>query len=278
MDRRGCFNYLVDRISRFESEGEARSIAYILMEEMAAVARRDLIVDPRCEVGSMERIESALAELERGVPLEHITGHREFYGREFRVSPQVLIPRPETEELVKLALERCSVGRVLDIGTGSGAIAITLALESRGLRVSGYDISEGALAQARENCRLLRVDVEFSRCDILSEEIVGEYDMIVSNPPYIRESERGEMSAKVYDHEPLIALFVDDSDPLLFYRVIAEKALVALSSGGWLLFEINEALGGEMRELLESMGFSDVEIREDLFGKDRIACCRLLRS
>lgn len=274
MRRRECLNYLIEQISHFEQEGEARAIAYLVMEELFGVTKRDLILSGEREIEESERLDSVIAQLASGRPIQYITGRAHFYGRTFGVSPDVLIPRGETEELVREALGCCTSGRVLDIGTGSGAIAITLALESSGLQVEGCDISGGALRVAAENSSRLGAKINLFHCDILQDDIDTGYDMIISNPPYICDSERAAMSGKVYDHEPLTALFVGDDDPLIFYREIALRATKSLSSGGWLLFEINEALGAEMVAMLESMGFKDVSLLKDLSGRDRITRCQ----
>jgi release factor glutamine methyltransferase len=186
----------------------------------------------------------------------------------------VLIPRPETEELVRRVLTENVAGgdfRVLDIGTGSGAIAIALARAWPEAVVEAIDISPGALAVARENGQRNGVQVRFSACDILQEVPSGQFDVIVSNPPYVRPSERAQMHPNVLDHEPGLALFVPEEDPLLFYRRIATVARDLLQPGGRLYFEINEAMGAEIARLLTRLGYTSVEIRTDLSGKERIA-------
>lgn len=274
MNIKECYRYLVDSISVFEDEPEARSLAYIIMEEIGGISKRELIINPEREMKSIETIKECLLQLRSGTPIQYIIGREEFYGRSFAVSPAVLIPRGETEELVHMALSLGIDGRVLDIGTGSGAIAITLALESSKLSVEGCDISYEALSQASVNRDTLGADVKLFHCDILSDDIESGYSLIISNPPYIRESERALMRSKVYDHEPEGALFVDDSDPLIFYRVIAEKSIGALDSGGWLLFEINEAMGDKMVDMLSAMGYVDITLERDLLGRDRMVRCR----
>ena len=210
--------------------------------------------------------------LKIGHPLQYIIGETEFSGLKFGVNPSTLIPRPETEELVLLARERLAAGKkVLDIGTGSGCIAIALSAACPEAEVTGIYISPEAVETARANAVRNRVKAEFLIRDILHFETEAwqQYDLIVSNPPYVRESEKQEMQRHVLDHEPHRALFVPDSDPLLFYRRIAEFGCRYLASGGFLYFEINEALGKETAALLENYNYRQVHVVKDLFDKDR---------
>ena len=210
--------------------------------------------------------------LKIGHPLQYIIGETEFSGLKFGVNPSTLIPRPETEELVLLARERLAAGKkVLDIGTGSGCIAIALSAACPEAEVTGIDISPEAVETARANAVRNRVKAEFLIRDILHFETEAWqlYDLIVSNPPYVRESEKQEMQRHVLDHEPHRALFVPDSDPLLFYRRIAEFGCRYLASGGFLYFEINEALGKETAALLKNYNYRQVHVVKDLFDKDR---------
>lgn len=210
--------------------------------------------------------------LKIGHPLQYIIGETEFSGLKFGVNPSTLIPRPETEELVLLARERLAAGKkVLDIGTGSGCIAIALSAACPEAEVTGIDISPEAVETARANAVRNRVKAEFLIRDILHFETEAwqQYDLIVSNPPYVRESEKQDMQRHVLDHEPHRALFVPDSDPLLFYRRIAEFGCRYLASGGFLYFEINEALGKETAALLENYNYRQVHVVKDLFDKDR---------
>ncbi len=265
-----CYNKILSQILAFENEGEARAITLLVLESVEGVGKRELMLEPQRMVVNGEAIDKVVEQLSSGVPVQYIIGKEEFYGREFDVSPSVLIPRGETEELVRHTLQRCLQGKVLDIGTGSGAIAITLALECDALEVEACDISQQALSQAAHNAQKLGARVRLFHCDILSSDIDLGYSAIVSNPPYICDSERELMSPKVYDHEPLGALFVSDDDPLIFYRVIAQKALASLNSKGYLLFEINEAMGKETVAMLENMGYTNVELHKDLHAKDRM--------
>lgn len=210
--------------------------------------------------------------LKIGHPLQYIIGETEFSGLKFGVNPSTLIPRPETEELVLLAKKRLAAGKkVLDIGTGSGCIAIALSAACPEAEITGIDISPEAVETARANAVRNRVKVEFLIRDILHFETEAwqQYDLIVSNPPYVRESEKQEMQRHVLDHEPHRALFVPDSDPLLFYRRIAEFGCRYLASGGFLYFEINEALGKETAALLENYNYRQIHVVKDLFDKDR---------
>lgn len=216
-----------------------------------------------------------LTELSRGCPLQYVLGVQRFAGYEFRVDGSVLIPRPETEELVQSVLQ-VNAGReglrVLDIGTGSGAIAVSLALAEPSWRVAAMDVSAAALATAAANAARLGAGVEFIQDDILSPQAVlpaVKYDVIVSNPPYVLESEKSLMHRNVLEYEPALALFVPDDDPLLFYRAVSGFAADALAPGGKLYFEINSALGEATADLVRSCGFTDVVVSKDISGRDR---------
>ena len=211
--------------------------------------------------------------LKSGSPIQYILGETEFAGLRFKLSPSTLIPRPETEELVRWVGEWLKPGnRLLDVGSGSGCIGISLARLCQGAHVTGVDISPEAIELARENAILNGVKAEFLLRDILHPQTSSwdTYDLIVSNPPYIRESEKGTMEAKVLDHEPHQALFVPDEDPLLFYRAIAEFGLTHLHPQGLLFFEINEAFGQETIALLTRYGYRNIELRKDFYGKERM--------
>lgn len=215
--------------------------------------------------------------LKSGEPIQHILGKAPFYGRDFRVTPDTLIPRNETEELVHWILKdnRLANLKVLDIGTGSGCIPITLALEMDAAQVFGVDISESALKVARANAKALHAEVSFSRCDILNEKLAfSDLDIVVSNPPYVLNSDKSKMHSNVLDHEPGIALFVPDENPLLFYRAIADQAKKMLKHGGKLYVEIHENFGDEVVHCLENLGYSDVILKHDLNGKSRMVVAR----
>lgn len=225
-----------------------------------------------------EKIENIILRLKNAEPIQYILGETEFYGLKLKVNPSVLIPRPETEELVDWIVQsklpaNCNV---LDIGAGSGCIALAIKNQLKKAKVSGLDISENAIETARHNALENRLEVDFFQADILnhSDFIDQKYDVIVSNPPYIRESEKPLMHSNVLDFEPEKALFVPDADPLLFYRTIAEFARKYLNKNGSLFFEINENLGTETVGLLADFGFSDIEIRKDINGKNRMVKCK----
>jgi release factor glutamine methyltransferase len=221
-----------------------------------------------------------LRRLLNGEPVQYVVGKAEFGGRIFRVTPDVLIPRPETYELCQW-LEEEERGKrkeerdffILDIGTGSGCIAITLALDMPQAKVEAWDISAGALAVARENAQELQAKVKFEQVDVLSslpaQGGLG-WVSIISNPPYICQKEAAEMEQHVLDHEPHQALFVPDEDPLLFYRAIAKYGQKALQKNGQLYFEINPAYNQELTKMLDEMGYSEIETRKDLFGRNRM--------
>ena len=218
------------------------------------------------------RLDDIVRRLTRFEPLQYIEGKARFRGRDFRVKPGVLIPRPETEELTELILKETAPGaRLLDIGTGSGCIAVTLALETPGARVEAWDVSPEALAVARDNSERMGARVDFRLRDVWAEgeETEGRFDVIVSNPPYVTESEQADMSPNVLLYEPSTALFVPDSDPLRFYRRIGLLGQRLLVPGGRLYFEINRAFGRETAGLLQEQGYTDIRIGKDLSGNDR---------
>lgn len=222
---------------------------------------------------AQERITDLIARMRRHEPLQHIIGWARFHGHKFKVTPAVLIPRPETEQLVDLIVNEnpASDLRVLDMGTGSGCIAISLARALKFASVDALDVSRDALAVARENAAALKVKVRFFESDMLLPQPAATYDIIVSNPPYICWSERESMERNVKDYEPGQALFVPDNDPLMFYKAIAPYAQQSLEKGGRLYLEINQRFGNEVKHLLEDYGFEDVRIIQDSYGKVRFA-------
>lgn len=264
--------------SVFGSEGEADSAARILFEDLAGYDRKYLFMNGDREISEymQERINAAVAKVKGGEPVQYAVGHARFMGNDFMVSPAVLIPRPETAGLVDAIVDDFGSRRdldVLDIGTGSGCIAISLAKALPFSNVTGFDISADALAVAKENAQCLGVKVDFEQCDILGTEPPAShcYDIIVSNPPYVCASEKADMDARVLDYEPATALFVPDDDPLLFYRAIARYARAALRPGGALYFEINSRFPEQMRKLLTDEGFADVSVSRDYRGLYRYA-------
>jgi release factor glutamine methyltransferase len=260
------------RLQELYPKQEAESLVLWLFEAHLDKKRMDILKNEILESLPIG-LTLALDNLMLGMPIQYILGKAPFYGREFEVSPEVLIPRNETEELVHLIIkENPKEGlRILDIGTGSGCIPITLELEMNAATVFGIDISEEALEIAQRNAVLLQSKIEFSQLDILKGDLSFEdLDIIVSNPPYVRYSEKELMHTNVLAYEPHLALFVYDEDPLLFYRVISQKAKKTLKKGGKLYFEINEAFGKETKELMENLEFEQVRILEDLNGKERM--------
>ena len=261
--------------SAFGSQAEGEAAARIVFED---VAGKYLFMNGEREITDFmqAKIDAVVKRVEGGEPVQYAVGTARFMGLDFAVTQAVLVPRPETAWLVDAITDRYGQQRdlsVLDAGTGSGCIAIALARALPFCRVTAVDISEAALEVARSNAEALGADVDFRRADILTArpEREGEYDIVVSNPLYRCGSERAEMESRVADHEPALALFVPDSDPLEFYRAIARFAAVALKPGGRVYFEINSRFPEEMRALLEAEGYSDIEIIRDYKGLYRYA-------
>ena len=255
---------------------EARSIAYILLEDQFQVSKSDILLHEENEL-DLDLLANSLNRLLDFEPVQYLTGVAEFYGRKFQIGKGALIPRPETEELVELILREYKLEKpkILDVGVGSGCIAITLALETNG-EVYGTDVSEKALAIASKNGEKLNADVVFISHNILEGQLpVNDLDILVSNPPYIPESDKMEMHSNVLDYEPMEALFVSNNDPLIFYRKIGEEGKRALKKGGKLYFEIHERFGSEVKNLLDNMGYQRVTIHQDMQGKDRMVSCHI---
>ena len=256
---------------------EINSFFHLLTEAFLGLTRLDLALDPSAEIpeGIIPKLEGALKRLARHEPIQYIIGETEFFALPFLVDPNVLIPRPETEELVEWILEDLkSSGKqdisILDIGTGSGCIAVSLAKNLPQARVTAIDVSQAALKIAGENARLNEVRIAFLQMNILQPENLPEkFDVIVSNPPYVRDLEKGEMQRNVLEHEPHLALYVKDEDPLIFYRKITKLAKTGLLKNGSLYFEINQYLGPETSVLLENSGFK-TELKKDLFDNYRM--------
>ena len=254
---------------------EAQAMIRIICEDLCNYDPVDVALRQESELPdfAQERITDLIARMRRHEPLQHIIGWARFHGHKFKVTPAVLIPRPETEQLVDLIVNEnpASDLRVLDMGTGSGCIAISLARALKFASVDALDVSRDALAVARENAAALKVKVRFFESDMLLPQPAATYDIIVSNPPYICWSERESMERNVKDYEPGQALFVPDNDPLMFYKAIAPYAQQSLEKGGRLYLEINQRFGNEVKRLLEEHGFEDVRIIQDSFGKVRFA-------
>ena len=269
-------------ISQTYPEREAREMVLLFLENRLGTNRHTHILNPSYEVNG-EAVTEALAAFERmaaGEPAQYVIGTAWFYGREFKVTPDVLIPRPETEILCREVIEAVSgIGRneirIADLCTGSGCIAWTLSKELPGSEVLGVDISAGALSvaagQSLEQEAPACVDPKFIHADVLGEipAGIGEFDVLVSNPPYVMESEKQLMRRNVLEHEPDLALFVSDEDPLIFYRAVASWASVLLKKGGLCIVEINEALGKETADVFIKAGFHDVKVIQDLNSRDR---------
>lgn len=259
--------------------GEAESFFYLLLEEYRGMKRIDLALDHAVAFSETEiqQWNTATEKLKAFVPIQYIIGKAHFFGMVFQVNPNVLIPRPETEELVdwilseNLKAPKPESLKILDIGTGSGCIAISLAKNLPHAQVSAIDVSPEALAIANQNAENNAVNLRLIHKDILATDDLGEtFDIIVSNPPYVRHLEKSTIKKNVLDHEPHLALFVDDHDALLFYRKIADLAMKNLSENGRLYFEINQYLGKETMDLLEQKGFRQMELRQDLYGNNRM--------
>jgi len=255
--------------------GEVQAMIRVICEDVFNYDQVDVALRQESELPDFapQRIADIIARLQRHEPLQYIVGHARFHGHQFKVTPAVLIPRPETEQLVDLIVDENDGSdlRVLDMGTGSGCIAISLARALKFAQVDALDVSRDALAVARENAAALKVKVRFFESDMLAPQPVAHYDIIVSNPPYVCWSEREAMDRNVKDHEPGQALFVPDNDPLLFYKAIARYASESLERGGRLYLEINQRFGNEVRRLLEDNDLDGVRIIEDSYGKVRFA-------
>ena len=262
---------------------EVHCFFYILCDFFLQYSRFEVSMSQDTVVSetNIARFEKVLLRLKTQEPIQYILGTTEFYGLTFKVNEHTLIPRPETEELVDWVLsnlhDQDSMLDILDIGTGSGCIAISLAKNIPTARVSGLDISEKTLEVAQENAVKNQVLVSFCKKDILeTTALKNKYDVMVSNPPYVRQLEKKAMNANVLDYEPGLALFVPNEDPLLFYRKIAQLAMVSLQTRGWLYFEINEYLSKEMDVLLKDIGFANIEIKKDFREVPRMIKCQKL--
>ena len=262
---------------------EVHCFFYILCDFFLQYSRFEVSMsqDTVVSAKNITVFEKALLRLKKQEPIQYILGTTEFYGLTFKVNEHTLIPRPETEELVDWVLsnlhDQDRVLDILDIGTGSGCIAISLAKNIPTARVSGIDISEKTLEVAQENAVKNQVLVSFCKKDILeTTSLENKYDVMVSNPPYVRQLEKKAMNANVLDYEPGVALFVPNEDPLLFYRKIAQLAMVSLQTRGWLYFEINEYLSKEMDVLLKDIGFANIEIKKDFREVPRMIKCQKL--
>lgn len=275
---KALLRYLLSNIQLNESQAEIESIAYMVIEHFFQLDTLQVMMDAAVEITpeQQQNLDHVIARINAFEPVQYVLGEAFFFGRTFVVSPAVLIPRPETEELVLQILQYIESHlqdsyKILDIGTGSGCIPITLALALNQAEVLATDVSAEAIALAKENANRLKARVTFLLHDILREELdVVGLDVLVSNPPYITSVEKLHMQANVTRFEPHLALFVSDEDPLIFYKAISRKAKKALRPGGLLIFEINERFGDEVSRLLGDEGYEDVKIVYDLNQKQRI--------
>jgi release factor glutamine methyltransferase len=264
---------------------EAESFFYLILEHQMKLTRVDLALKPDLELTDLDlsQWDYYLKQLQLEVPIQYLLGTTNFYGLDFKVNPNVLIPRPETEELVQWIIDwvdkehKNNNVKILDIGTGSGCIAIALAKNLPNAQVFALDVSDKALAVAQENAKEQGVNVVFIQKNILeARDLEYEFDIIVSNPPYVRNLEKQEIKKNVLDNEPHLALFVEDDDSLLFYRKIADLAKTNSAKGIQLFFEINQYLGRETVDLLLHKGFQEVEIRKDFYQNDRMIKARVI--
>ena len=277
--------YFIETLLPIYDQGEIESFFYLILEDKHHLKRVDLALQPNLNFSSTE-IEVwniILEKLQKQIPVQYILGETSFYGLDFIVNENVLIPRPETEELVEWIIEnqklevRSEQFKILDIGTGSGCIAISLANNIQNAQVFAIDVSDKALATAKKNATINEVNVTFIQKNILNvvslsavKGLEQQFDIIVSNPPYVRNLEKAEINKNVLENEPHLALFVEDGDALIFYRKIAALAQKNLVENGQLYFEINQYLGKEMVLLLKEMNFKDIELKKDIYGNDRM--------
>lgn len=285
---KNVFEIYKQRLNTIYDAPETEAITLTVLTELLNISKGIIKAFPEKELSLTQQEEAGniLNQLQTGKPLQYVLGYTEFYGLKFLVNPATLIPRPETEELVQWALSEVAVAgavpgfNILDIGTGTGCIAISLKKNLPNARVSAIDISAEALQTAKQNAKLNEVDVNFMETDILNHQtnslLTTHYSLLISNPPYVTLDDKKRMHANVTDFEPHTALFVPEDDPLIFYKAIADFAVANLVKDGLLFFEINESLGKETVELLESKGFKDVELRQDMSGRDRMikATCK----
>jgi release factor glutamine methyltransferase len=279
--------FFTEALSEVYPKTEIDSFFFILMEEKLNLQRIDTVLKPHFLIPDKKLIDlkNILIKLQKEEPIQYILGNTEFYGLPFFVNENTLIPRSETEELVAWVIEEAANFQsnkqiklsILDIGTGSGCIPISIAKNLPKSKISAIDISSEALIVAKQNALLNKVEVDFMELDILkSKKIPQGLDIIVSNPPYVRELEKAEIKNNVLKNEPHLALFVTNEDPLIFYDKIADFAKQQLSKDGLLFFEINQYLGKDTVALLHNKGFKNIELRKDLFGNDRMIKCDLI--
>jgi protein-(glutamine-N5) methyltransferase, release factor-specific len=275
----GIINRIKSELSALYDKNEVESFVSLLLDKICGLNTTKRLISDKIYLSDEQngRIDDALERLKRYEPIQYIIGYTDFYGLTLRTDRRALIPRPETEELVDWILQECStVGNVLDICTGSGCIAVCLAKYLKEAKVSALDISSEAIGLARENALNHQLDIVFYQKDIMATDSLWQkFDLIVANPPYVTLNEKIDMMPNVLDYEPSLALFVDDEDPLIFYRTIARFAQQNLVDDGMLFFEINRKFGKETVDLLASMGFVDIVPKKDISGNDRFIKCRI---
>lgn len=280
------YKYYRDLLTDLYGLEESSSLMAILFDHFVSLKRYEILSGSARRISESEllKIHFACKELLKQLPIQYIIGTAWFYGEAFKVTEAVLVPRQETEELCdwiikesKSSFKERSSLRILDIGTGSGCIAITLKKNIKNVLVTALDVSAEALQVAQKNAAALNAEINFLEADILKNDLwpVGPFEVIVSNPPYVRESEKELMKPNVLDHEPHLALFVENENPLVFYEAIARFALQSLTENGKLYFEINENLREEMKLLMETLGFSQLGFRKDMNNKFRMMSCTL---
>lgn len=271
--------YFIQELTPICSADEAESFFYIILEDLQQLKRVDLALNPDLSLSEeqLNKWNAYLSQLKFEIPVQYVLGKTNFFGLDFEVNPAVLIPRPETEELVDWIIESQKETlkdqnlRIIDIGTGSGCIAISLAKNIPHAQVKALDVSVDALVTAQKNAENNKVDVAFRNQNILeTTDLQEQFDVIVSNPPYVRDLEKVEIKKNVLDYEPHLALFVENDNALIFYRKIAELAQKNLKPNGFLFFEINQYLGPEMIGLLQGLGFKNIILKKDIYGNDRM--------
>jgi release factor glutamine methyltransferase len=277
MPSKEVFSYIVHSLQAVYEEREAQNVAFLLIAFLYQMKKRDILLNREISDSQYneKNLDALVYRLQQHEPIQYVLGEAHFYGLNLIVTPAVLIPRPETEELVHLIIQEnrhIASLSILDIGTGSGCIPITLSKYLKDAEIYAIDISQEALAIAQKNTQKNEARVIFHRFDILSSNLdtLPLFDIIVSNPPYVRETEKNNMQANVLCYEPMQALFVPDNQPLLFYERIAQLASKKLRKGGKLYFEINENFGTQVADLLLSLHFKEVKVLRDLQGKNRI--------
>lgn len=269
-------SFFVQSLSHLYDREEAASIFFIVIEHLLHITRNDYMLNKSATISESEllNIHFVLKDLKKGIPIQYILGETQFMGLKLKVNSAVLIPRPETEELVDWIIQSHKsekINRIVDIGTGSGCIALAIKKHFFNTEVFALDISESVLQVAKENALINNVEINFQQIDILTDiSIPNQIDIIVSNPPYVTRKEAESMHANVLEHEPHLALFVPDNDALLFYKRIIELAKENLLRSGWLYFEINQYLANEMKELFLQNNFKNVELKKDLSGNYRM--------